>query len=133
MGDEAVPDDALHPLGKGRDAIRIDLWNDHHEVATSRSMAGRPPDDAEYLGAALLGEIDRLHQVDADIARGIAAAHGKDHQRVLGPEATDIKPAGEDRVPPLIIGASGELRDVVDRRVGLDATELAKIVDGVAA
>src|SRR6185437_13841861 len=38
-----------------------------------------------------------------------------------------------DGVPAFIVGSRRELRDVVDRRIGLDAAELAEVVDGMTA
>ena len=41
--------------------------------------------------------------------------------------------AANTGVPSLVVGARGKLRDVVDRAIGLDSAELAKVIDGVAA
>src|SRR5438105_14203509 len=96
-------------------------------------MPARPADDAEDLCAPLFGEIDGTHQVDADIALGVAAANREDQQRIRGAESTDLETAGKDRFPPLVIRARRELADVVDRRIERDIAELGKTVVTVAA
>ena len=42
-----------------------------------------------------------------------------------------VEPRGEGRLPSLVVGARGELGDVVGRSVALDQAELAKVVDRV--
>ena len=37
----------------------------------------------------------------------------------------------EDGLPSFVIGAGGQLRDVVGRRIGFEAADLAEIIDGV--
>ena len=44
-----------------------------------------------------------------------------------------LQPGDEHRLPALVVGARRQLRHVVGRRVGLEAGELAEVVDGVRA
>ena len=44
-----------------------------------------------------------------------------------------FEPCREDRIPPLVVGARRQLRDIVDGAVGLDPAQLAKVIDGVTA
>ena len=47
-------------------------------------------------------------------------------------EARHLQPLGEAGVPALVVHARGQLRHVVGRRVGLEAADLAEVVDRVA-
>ena len=49
-----------------------------------------------------------------------------------GPNAADPQPFHEHARPARVIGAGGEPRDVVGRRVGSRCAQLAEVVDGVA-
>ena len=44
-----------------------------------------------------------------------------------------LEPFGKHRLPAFVVGARRELGDIVGRRVGLDAAQLAEVVDGMAA
>ena len=63
----------------------------------------------------------------------VAAADRIDQDRVLVVELAGLEPGRKYGVPSLVVGARGELRDVVDRAIGLDPAELAKVVDRMAA
>jgi len=89
-------------------------------------------DDAVDLGADRLGELEREHEVHRDVLLAVAAAHGEDEDGVARREARDLEPLGEARVPALVVDARRELGDVVRGRVGLEAADLAEVVDGVA-
>jgi hypothetical protein len=127
MADQAVPEHGLEGLGQGRDPARVDLGDEDDHIAVLGAH------DPEYFCRARLGQIDRVDDVGADLALGIAAADGVDQDRVLIPELTGVEPCGKDRVPSLVIGAGGEFGDVIDGAVDFDPAELAKVVDGVAA
>src|SRR5262249_7060927 len=59
-------------------------------------------------------------------------AADREHQhRILAPQPAFGEPRGEHRVPPLVVGARGQFRHVVGRRVRFEAGELAEIVDRV--
>jgi hypothetical protein len=133
MADQAVPDHSLEGLRQRCDPIWIDLGNHDDHVAMPGGMAAVPAHDAEHFGRPRLGQIDRLDDVGADIALGIAAADRVDQDGVLVVEAADLEPRRKDRVPALVIGARGELRDVVYRAVGFYSAQLAKIIDGMTA
>ena len=92
-----------------------------------------PAHDPEHLCRTRLGQIDRLDDIGTDLALGIAAADRIDQDRILIAEVTGVEPCCKHRIPSLVIGACGELRDVVDGAVGFDPAELAKVIDGVAA
>ena len=48
-------------------------------------------------------------------------------------ELADFKPPRKHGVPALVVGTGGELRNIVNRAIGLDPAELAKVVDGMTA
>ena len=48
-------------------------------------------------------------------------------------ELADFKPPRKHGVPALVVGTGGELRNIVNRAIGLDPAEFSKVVDGVAA
>src|SRR6516165_10457001 len=123
----------LDGLGQGGDPVRIDLGDQDDHVAVLGGISAVPAYDPEHLCRTRLGEIDRLDDVGADVALGVAAADRIDQNCILVAEMTGVEPCCKDRIPPLVIGACGELRDVVNRAVGFDPAELAKVIDGVAA
>jgi len=87
--------------------VRRGLRDHDHDIAHLRGVAVGPADDAKNSGAPLASHIDRADQVDADLTVGIAAADRKDQQGVVGAEPADLEPAGEDRLPALVIGTRG--------------------------
>src|SRR5262249_59722275 len=96
-------------------------------------MAAVAADDADHAGAALLGEIDGLDEVGADVALGVAAPDREHENRVVRADPADLEPSREDRVPALVVGPRGQFGDVIDRAIGFDAAQLAEIVDRMAA
>ena len=133
MADEAVPHHGLEGLRQRGDPIRIDRGNQDHHIAVLGGIAAISTYDPEHFRRTRLGEIDRLDDIRTDIALGIAATDGIDQDRVFLVELADFKPPRKDGVPALVVGTGGEFRNIVDRAIGLDPAELAKVVDGVAA
>jgi hypothetical protein len=124
---------AWKALGQGRYPAWIDLGDEHDHIAVLGGISAVATHDAEHFCRARFGQIEGLNDVGADLALGIPAADGIDQDSVLVTEMTGIEPRRKHRVPSFVVGARGKLRDVVDRAIGLDAAELAKVVDGVAA
>src|SRR5713101_8716218 len=126
MRDEAVPHHRLECLCQRRDELRGDGWNDDHHVALASVVAAVAADDTENTHAARLRLANGLYDVRADVALGVSSTDGQHEQRILRGSTTDLEPGDEDRAPALVVGACGQLRDVVDRGVGLDAAQLAE-------
>ena len=62
-----------------------------------------------------------------------SAADRENEKRVVGLELADLQPLGEDRFPAFVVGSCRQLGDVVRRRIGLDAGELAEIIHRMRA
>src|SRR5262249_56371962 len=88
-GAGVVPDLRLEGLGQGGDPGRIDLGNQDDHVAVLGGISAVRAHDAEYLCRTRLGEIDRLDDVGADVALGVAAADRIDQNCILVAEMTD--------------------------------------------
>ena len=82
MGDQKVPDYGLERLGMGGDKLFVDRRNDDDGIAHFRGIAAVTADDTEDCCAAGFGEIERAHDIDADVALGITAADGKYENRI---------------------------------------------------
>ena len=133
MADQTVPDHCLECLRQGGYPAWIDGRNEDDHIAVLGGISAVATHDAEHFCRARSGQIDCVNDVGADFALGITAADGIDQDCVLVAEMTGVEPPCKDRIPSLVVGAGGKLRDVVDRAIGLDAAELSKVVDGVAA
>src|SRR5262245_15812998 len=97
------------------------------------SMAAVATDDSKDARAARLGQVDGLHNIRTNIALGIAASDRVDQDCILLAQLADLEPSCEDGIPSLIVRASRQLRHVIHRAVGFDATQLPEIVHGVTA
>ena len=71
------------------------------------------------------------HDVDRDLRRARAAADAEHEQRVTGAQARAAQPGVEHGLEALVVGARRQLGDVVHRRVGLEARELAEVAHRV--
>ena len=114
-----MPNDGLERFRMRRDRLRVHRRNDAAGVRRLRRIASIAPDDACDLGADALGIFDRLDEIGADVLLQVAAAYGEDKESVLRLKLADLQPLGEDRRPSLIVGARGQLRNVVGRRIGI--------------
>ncbi len=83
MGHKAMPHNRLHTFGKRRDEGRIDLGNDHNNIAALGGVAARTADDAKNPSTARFGQINGAYKVDADVPLRITAADRIDQQRVV--------------------------------------------------
>ena len=103
-----------------------------HASATCLVYPPSRPTIAEDLRADLARELERADEVHADVLLPVAAADAEDEDAVLLAQPRALEPLGEAGVPPLVVHPRGELGDVVGRRVGLEAADLAEVVDRVA-
>ena len=131
MRDQQVPDDGLKLLGVRRDRCGIHRRYDDARVGDPRGVPAVAADDPEDRAADASCELERLHQILADVALGAAAADREHEHGVLAAQTAFEQPRGEHRVPAFVVRARRQLRHVVGRRVGFEPRELAKIVDGV--
>ena len=111
--------------------LRVHRRNDDTRIGVPRGVASvstNDPDDARTNGA---GMVDRPHKIRADATAQVAAADGEDQYDVLRAEAAPLEPSGVYGLPPLVVGAGGELRDVIARRIGFDLRDLPEVGDRV--
>ncbi len=128
---QEVPHDCLEGLTVGRDVVCVHGRNHHARVGDLCRVSAIAPDDAHDAGPDLSGEIDREDEVHADVFLAAAPANRQHEQHVLGLQPASLQPVHEDALPPFVVGPGGQLRDVVHRRVRLDAGDLPEIVHGV--
>ena len=62
--------------------MRCRLRDYDYDIAVERRITRRPPDNAKDPCPALVSQIDRPDQVDADLALGVPSTDRKDQQRV---------------------------------------------------
>src|SRR5207244_2806156 len=62
---------------------------------------------------------------------GISTADGKYQNRILRVDPTSLEPFRKSGVPAFIVGASGQLRDVICRRIGFKLADFSKIIYGM--
>ena len=72
-------------------------------------------------------------RLTADVAFGVAATDGKHEQRIFFVQPAHVQPARKDGLPPFVVGSRRQLGNIVDGRISLDATELAKVIHRMAA
>ena len=111
--------------------LGVDRGDDDRHVGDLCRVAAITADDADDAGTALLGKLEGTHKVGADVFFEVAAADGENEERVLLVEPAALEPLGEDAFPALVVGARGQLGNVVGRRVAFQPGDLAEIVDRV--
>ena len=131
MGYHQVPHDCLKCLRVGRHMQRIHGWDEHAGIGHSCGKSAVPPDDADDLTACVSGELKSRDEVRADLFFKIAAADGEDEDCVVGAEPTDTKPAFENRGPAFVVCTSGQLGDIISRRISFKTGNLPEVVDRV--
>src|SRR5438270_11848750 len=127
-----MPDDRADALGLGRHVVREEWGDEYARVGVAAGVAPVAADDAEDPGSPIPREIDGTDDVGGDAALEVTAANREDEEGVGRVQAGDPQPLDEGRVPALVVDPGGQLADVVGRRVGLDAADLAEVVDGMA-
>ena len=133
MRHQAVPHNGLKRLCVRRDAAFCNGWDDDNAIAGFLGVTAVAADYAKNAQTTFLGHADCGNDVGAHILFHIAAANRENQNCILGVGPADLQPFRKYRRPALVIGARGQLRNVVDRAVGFDAAQLAKIINRVAA
>ena len=134
VADQQVPDHGAQPLGVRRDRGR-------------RTAAGSPR-RRRRPGAVKPPSRPTMPKIGAPHARAPARGRGRGSPRRSSrrrrrrrrrraarrarPRRETSQPRGEAGVPALVVDAGGQLGDVVGGRVGLEAADLAEVVDRVA-
>ena len=126
-----MPDHGLEGFGVRRDVVGIDGRDDHAGVGLRGCVTAVFTYDADHARADLLGELDGGDETGGDVFLEVAAADGEDEERVFGVEAGAAEPLDEHAGPTVVVGAGGEFRDVVGRRVNFEAGDFTEIVDGM--
>ena len=122
---------AQMPFGVRRDPVVV---GDGHEDAFVRDLArvaAVAADHTEDGRARLACRVDRPDEVDRHPLLDAAASDREDQHAVALVEPRSREPRREDRLPPLVVRASGQLRHVVGRRVCLDAAQLPEVAHRV--
>src|SRR5205814_3707701 len=96
-----------------------------------RGITSISTDNPENCAAAFLGQLQRRHQIRTHIFFQAASAHRQNKKRVFFTESASFKPFGENGSPSLIVGAGGQLRDIIGGCVAFHACNLSEIVDRV--
>ena len=128
-----MPDDGVERFGVRRDSLRAYCRHHYHRIPYLPGIPVFAANDTVDFQSTLLALIQRTYNIHADIFFYVTTADREDENRVLVIGSTGGQPGGKDSVPPFVIGARSQFRDIVYRGLGLDPAQLAKIVDCVAA
>ena len=126
-----MPDYRLKRFGMGGYGLGVDRGDDHHMIADFCGIAAVAADNTENAGPDRAGMIQGGHKIGADGALKIAASHRHDEEGITGGETAGFQPRDKDAGPALVIGSSGQFRNIVGWSVGFNADDLAKIIDRV--
>src|SRR5277367_6168995 len=129
MRNQQVPNHRLKSFGVRRAVSGIDRWNHNANIRNFRSVSAVAPDDPEYFCAGCSCILQSSHQIWADIFFQIPATDREHEDQIVRSQTADSQPAFKHRGPAFIVGSSREFRYVVGRSVGLDASDLAEIID----
>ena len=128
-----MPDHRLERFGMRRYRFGINGRYNRYGIADFRRVTSITANDPEHLRSDLFGILQCMNQIGTDILLKVAAANGKDEDRVGRPETARLQPFNKHRFPAFIIGPRGEFGNIVGRRIRLHADDLAEIVNRVAA
>jgi hypothetical protein len=132
MGDEKVADHGRKSLGVRRDVLRHERRDQDGGVGNLPCIAPVTADDCIDLRAYFTRMVHRCDEIRGEIRRNAATADGQGQDSVSGAEPRAAQPFDVRRIPTVVVDTRGELGDVVGRRVGLEAAELAGVVDGMS-
>ena len=128
---EQMPHDGLKGFRVRRNGVGIHHGHDNARIS---QLGGHPTvasDNPDNRRASRSRKLDDGHEIRTDARLAAAAADGEHEHAVTRGEPAGPQPAHQRLVPPVVIDAGGELGDVVRRRVGLEAGELAEVADRV--
>ena len=131
MADQQMPKHGAQPLGMRRNAIGRERGNNNALFGHLARETAIAPHDAKNVRAGLGRCFERPDDVDRYVLLAAAAAHGEHQHAIARTDARTLQPGGEAGVPALVVGAGGELGDVVGGGVSFKTAQLAKIVDRV--
>src|SRR5262249_3415226 len=131
MTDKQVPNDSAETFRVRRDAVGRGSGYDDALVRDALRVTTVLADNAEHFRAAAARLADRRYQIDRDVVLHVAAADGENEDRVAPAEAGDFQPLCKAALPPFVIDAGRELRDVIGGRVRLEPADFAEVVDRV--
>ncbi len=99
VADEQVPHDGANPsvCGVIRSAETVGMTT--HASATCFRVTAVAPDDAEHLGADFARELERPHEVHADVLLAVAAADAEDEDAVARAQAESRGATRRSRCP----------------------------------
>ena len=114
-----------------RDMGWIDRGDHDNHITHFIRIACATPHDTKNAHPTRLRFIERTNDIRADISFAIASANGKHHNGIPITGVAGAKPSLEDRIPPFIIGAGCQFRNIVYRRISLNSAQFPEIVDGM--
>ena len=127
-----MPNHRLKCLAVRGDGFSVDDGNDDDRVSNLLGIATITANHAKNSRAAFFSFIQSMNDIGADVALRVSAANREHQNRVFFADSARAQPRGEHRRPTLVIGSSGQFRNIVNRGIGLDTAELAKVINRVA-
>ena len=97
--------------------------------ATHSGVASVTAHDGEDRRSAGSCQIHGRHQIARHVPFGIPTTDGQHEQSVEVVQVRSDQPVREDTLPPVVIDAGSQFRDIVGRRVRLETAQLTEIVD----
>jgi len=131
MRNHQMPNDGLKTFSVRRDVLFVARRNDHACVGNLGSVAAAAADDSDDLAAGTASIIECGDDVETQTLHNVAAADRQHEDDILCSKPAAAQPLRKDRFPTVVVGAGGQLEDIVGRRVRLYVGDLAKVVDGV--
>src|SRR5271157_463605 len=130
--DQQMPENGAEAFGVGGDAVIKEGRDDDTGVRCHGCEPAVPTHDAEHFGPQPSGQLDRTDEIHRDVSLQIPTADREDQKAVRLVQPRAAQPVGKAGVPALVIDPSRQLRNIVTWRVGLEATDLAEVIDGMA-
>src|SRR5690242_14305294 len=132
MTDQQMPEDGAKPFSVRRDALGGDARDENAEASGLASESAVAAHDAEDVSARGGGSFDSPHDVHGDILFAVTAADREDQHGVARADARPFEPGREAGFPPIVVGARGELGNVVGGCVRFESAKLAKVIHRMA-
>ena len=128
MRHEKMPDHGLESFSVGSQTLERSSAHDNAAIRLSGRNSVSFADNPNNQRTSLLRQLHCIDKAHADVVLSGTSADGEHQHRVAGPQAGTLQPLAIRYVPPLIVHAGCELRNVVARRVTLEVAYFSEVV-----
>ncbi len=131
MRHQKMPHNRLKCLRVRRHSVSMDGWNNDANIGDPRCVAAVPPNNSQNTRTHRFCIIECCNEVRAYVTLDAASPYGEHQNRVARLQSTYPEPGLKHRCPAFVVGPCCQFRNVVGRRVALDARQFAKVIDRV--